>query len=134
MAHEDETLPAADEGPVQRTVRRPLLRDCTDAELLAEVTRRRHERERTKPTKWCDQCMHFSGATGDGKTLANPCAKGHKMLFLMPDSPTDAEWGYYARWCHDRRDKLDLDAQPCRDCADLAVDGVCPNSGRLCGA
>lgn len=26
------------------------------------------------------------------------------------------------------------DAQPCRDCADLAVAGVCPNSGRRCGA
>lgn len=27
----------------------------------------------------------------------------------------------------------DHDDQPCRDCADLAVDGVCPNSGMRCG-
>lgn len=97
-------------GQVERSVRRPSLSDYTDAELLAEVARRRKERERTKPTKWCDECAHFSGGTGDGKVLANPCSKGHKMLFLMPDGSDDVEWGYYMRWCQDRREKLDLDA------------------------
>jgi hypothetical protein len=97
-------------GQVERSVRRPSLSAYTDAELLAEVARRRKERERTKPTKWCDECEHFSGRVGDGRVLANPCGKGHKMLFLMPDGPADVEWGYYLRWCQDRREKPDLDA------------------------
>ena len=93
-----------------RVGRLPPLKDYTDAELLAEVARRRKERERTKPTKWCDECVHFAGGIGDGKVLANPCSKDHQMLFLMPDSATDVEWGYYKRWCHDRREKLNEDA------------------------
>ena len=96
--------------PLDRRVRRLALSDYTDAELLAEVARRRKEREKTKPTKWCDECQHFSGGTGDGRVLANPCSNGHQMLFLMPDSPTDAEWGYYKRWCQDRREKPNEDA------------------------
>ena len=99
-------------GPVERVVRRlPPLCDYTDAELLAEVVRRRQERERTKPTAWCDECKYFSGATGDGQMIANPCTKEHKMLFLMPDSSSDVEWGYYKRWCHDRREKPNEDAK-----------------------
>lgn len=93
---------------VERGVRRiPPLKDYTDAELLAEVARRRKERERTKPKKWCDECEHFSGGLGDGKVMANPCNKEHQMLFLMPDSASDVEWGYYKRWCHDRREKAE---------------------------
>lgn len=86
------------------------LRDFTDSELLAEVARRRKERERTKPTKWCDECAHFAGNLGDGRVLANPCGKEHQMLFLMPDSAADVEWGYYKRWCQDRREKPSEDA------------------------
>ena len=105
---EDGTTRAAVGAPLDRRVRRlPPLKDYTDAELLAEVARRRKERERTKPTKWCDECAHFAGGIGDGKVLANPCSKEHQMLFLMPDSAADVEWGYYKRWCHDRRDKAE---------------------------
>ena len=42
-----------------------VLRDFTDAELLAEVSRRRKARERTKPTRWCDDCAHFAGGLGE---------------------------------------------------------------------
>lgn len=44
------------------------------------------------------------------------------------------------KWCAEHQ--IDLpgpdeqpctDHQPCRDCADFAVDGICPNSGKKCG-
>ncbi len=96
---------------LDRKVRRlPPLKDYTDAELLSEVARRRKERERTKPTKWCDECAHFAGVMGDGRVMANLCSKEHQMQFLMPDSASDVEWGYYKRWCHDRREKPNEDA------------------------
>lgn len=103
MKTEQNSLAVA--GQVERRVRRDSLRDYTDEELFAEVARRCKERERIKPLKWCDECEHFAGGATDGFVIVNPCGKGHQMLFLMPDGPADAEWGYYKRWCHDRREK-----------------------------
>ena len=91
---------AAVAGHVERMVRRPAIRDYSEAELLAELARRRALREDKKPTRWCDECQHFA-ASEDAKLAKNPCTKSHVMHFIMPESAGDYEWGYYRRWCSD---------------------------------
>ena len=97
---EDGTTRAAVGAPLDRKVRRPAIRDYSEAELLEELSRRRGLRMGNKPKNWCDECHNFA-ASDDPKLTKDPCAKNHAMHFLMPESAGDYEWGYYRRWCRD---------------------------------
>ena len=77
-------------------------------ELIEELARRRNEREINKPERWCDDCKHFKtwGKQGDPPDHYNPCAKGHKMIFAVPENCYD-EFGFYRRVCADRQEIQD---------------------------
>lgn len=100
MKHDEDKAQPAPVGHVERRVRRPAIRDYSEAELLAELARRRGLREDKKPKRWCDECQHFA-ASEDAKLTKNPCTKSHAMHFIMPEYAGDYEWGYYRSWCSD---------------------------------
>lgn len=81
----------------------PLTKYST-AVLLEEIARREQKRSERKPVKhWCEDCAHFKfwTAKGDPPETYNPCIKGHKMSFRIPEHYND-ECGYYRRICGDR--------------------------------
>lgn len=64
------------------------LKDYTDAELIEELARRVSNREKSKPKKWREDCGNFKPCEGVGNEVPenyNPCVKGHKMSFAMPE-------------------------------------------------
>ncbi len=84
-----------------------ILRPFSDAELLEELARREEARSRRKPVKhWCDDCDHFKPWSKplieDIPDDYNPCGKGHKMSFRVPESYTSIDYGFYRRVCKDR--------------------------------
>jgi hypothetical protein len=87
----------------------PLAQYSTEA-LLNELDRRQIWRPRTKIIP-CDECHHFKAFEDKSGNLAipndfNPCTKGHKLLFRMPDGHPDnavAPWGLYRTGCRDRQ-------------------------------
>jgi hypothetical protein len=80
----------------------------TTDELLAEIVRRRNARLSRRPIVNCDSCWHFKADDRDGQhDDYNPCMKGHKMSFRMPEmdnGPPEAneDWGFYRNCCADR--------------------------------
>lgn len=100
LQQDEGTSGAAVGALLDRRVRRPAIRDYSEQELLAELSRRRALRMDNKPTKWCDECAHFA-PSDEPKLTKDPCAKNHATHFLMPESAGDYEWGYYRRWCRD---------------------------------
>lgn len=84
----------------------PLAKFST-AVLLEEIARREQQRAERKPIKdWCEDCKHFKFWTksSDPPDDYNPCSKGHKMSFRVPEtmSDVDNDSGYYRRICTDR--------------------------------
>jgi hypothetical protein len=81
----------------------------SDDELIEELARRRNARELAKPEKWCGDCANFKtwnhdvendrGAMPDNY---NPCQRGHKMQFVVPEGYCDDDYGFYRRVCGDR--------------------------------
>lgn len=81
----------------------PLKAFSTD-ELLEEIVRRRNVRERRPVESWCDECAHFKTAPKGAADDYNPCQRGHRMAFWMPqehEGPAGV-FGYYRRVCADR--------------------------------
>ncbi len=99
-------------GHVDRQVRRLALKDYSEEELIEELARRKNERVVAKPKQWCDQCVYFKTLPETAPESSNPCIKGHKMQFELPDelSWTGNEWGFYRRVCGDRQELPDEDA------------------------
>lgn len=84
----------------------PLAKFST-AVLLEEISRREQQRAERKPVKhWCEDCKNFRFWTknSDPPDTYNPCSKGHKMSFRVPEtmSDVDNDSGYYRRICTDR--------------------------------
>lgn len=78
----------------------PLGRFSVD-QLLEELSRRRQESAERRPIIHCDTCANFI-TKADADDNYNPCSKGHKMSFRMPDGltfPNPEEWGYYKAVC-----------------------------------
>lgn len=101
---------------LERRERRTALLRFTDDELLEELARRRNAQELAAPKRWCSDCAHFKtwdvlGNAGDPPDDFNPCTKGHVLMFRMPDSPADVDFGFYRRVCGDRSDTGAADPQ-----------------------
>lgn len=71
----------------------------SDEQLLEELVRRSSRRERAMPESWCDNCKNFVPTYDEN---ANPCSKGHKMSFFVPQSYDLKDYGFYRRVCVDR--------------------------------
>ena len=72
----------------------------SEAELLEEIVRRKNMREQKRPVKFCESCDNFVLTADDD---ANPCSKGHKLSFRMPDDYGDLDnFGFYRLICADR--------------------------------
>jgi hypothetical protein len=94
-------------------MQRQPLKDYSDGELINELARRNNVREKSRPEKWCHDCENFKGWDDDlerkHKAMTasyNPCQKGHKMQFVMPEDCGDADYGFYRRSCEDRDEGL----------------------------
>lgn len=82
------------------------LKSFTDDQLIEELARRRNERTVATPEHWCHDCRNFvawadAPRKGPMPDDYNPCAKGHRMQFVVP-MEIDDEYGYYRRVCADR--------------------------------
>lgn len=97
-----ERMKTAKDGDLR--ARRLALRDYSEDELIEELARRKNERIISKPSQWCDQCIHFKTLPEKAPDSANPCAKGHKMQFIGPEDYCDEEFGFYRRVCADRQE------------------------------
>lgn len=83
------------------------LKKIPSDDLENELHRRRRWREdhTPRPIPYCDECSHFAAYTGGMDMMQNdynPCQRGHKMNFRMPDGPTTHDWGFYRIGCKDR--------------------------------
>lgn len=88
------------------------LKDYTEVELIEELARRAANREKSKPKKWCSNCSNFKCWKGVGNDVPeeyNPCTKGHKMSFAMPEYETDDDYGFYRGICADRTENAVCD-------------------------
>lgn len=82
----------------------------TDEQLIEELLRRRNDaRTKAPPDRWCEDCAHFTTWSEEERKGPmpedfNPCTKGHKMQFQMPDDDYlfDAPYGFFRRICVDR--------------------------------
>ncbi|MFG5411473.1 hypothetical protein ABXN37_29275, partial [Piscinibacter sakaiensis] len=104
--------------PVERGILKRLmnrLATFTEDQLLEELIRRRNQRTTAHPEHWCHDCQHYKawdeverprdaiGRIPRCPDDFNPCTKGHKMQFVVPeDYPDGQEWGYYRKVCADR--------------------------------
>lgn len=86
---------------------RETLRSFSDDDLIEELARRRNDRSKRKPERWCQDCARFVPWGIDNKMPMpenyNPCSKGHAMKFHTPES-LDDEFGYFVHICADRED------------------------------
>ncbi len=81
--------------------RTELIRSLTDDELIEELARRRNVAKKENPIEhWCHDCSHFKTKENCNDTY-NPCSKGHRMSFRVPDWDYD-DFGFYRRVCPDR--------------------------------
>ena len=75
----------------------------SEAELLEEIVRRKNRREQKRPVRFCESCDHFVLNADKDDDDANPCSKGHKMSFRMPENYGDLDnFGFYRLICADR--------------------------------
>jgi hypothetical protein len=84
--------------------RHPSLVSFSDRDLREELARRLEKRLRDEAEKeWCNECCNFIIWTRDNNPPLsyNPCAKGHMMIFKLPEGYTDA-MGFYKQNCRDR--------------------------------
>lgn len=87
------------------------LKGFSDEQLLEELCRRqrvRLERDERLAFQPCDECKHFVfwvNADSDPPDNYNPCSKGHKMKFRMPEGYNQhpSEYGFYRRVCAHRQ-------------------------------
>ena len=80
------------------------LRRFSIDELESEIRRRLVEREEN-PIPHCDECANFTVQVESPEEL-NPCSKGKKMKFRVPQSMGEVNsgaWGFYLRGCEYRR-------------------------------
>lgn len=74
-------------------------------EELAEELARRARNKPKEPAKFraCDDCSNFIGWHDmNVPDDYNPCKKGHKMSFKVPETHSDIDWGFYRNVCPDR--------------------------------
>lgn len=80
----------------------PLSRWSTRA-LLAELKRREEISKPRRCVALCEECQHFHGKDDADPEDYNPCSKGHHMLFRVPETYDDRNWGFYRPGCRDRK-------------------------------
>lgn len=88
------------------------LSKCTDEEIELEAFRRRELRIKNKhKLKFCDECVHFrindTGEELSDDELMKACNLGHKTHFVLPEHPSDDDWGFYRTPCTDREIAID---------------------------
>jgi hypothetical protein len=73
-------------------------------DLVAELARRMGMAVLGRPERFCETCAQFKQRPSE-RSKANPCQRGHRMDFWMPEHPNDDEYGYYRVGCDDREER-----------------------------
>jgi hypothetical protein len=86
------------------------LKRFTNDQLIEELVRRRNGQRASGPQRWCHDCDNFQAwneapRQGPMPEDFNPCTKGHRMHFMVPEG-FDDEHGFYRPICADRTPEL----------------------------
>ncbi len=85
------------------------LKQFSTDDLLAEIVRRRNAEQLDSPVQFCESCTNFVPDPKSPDTY-NPCSKGHKMQFKIPEGYDFDNYGFYRRVCADRAHLVDVAA------------------------
>jgi hypothetical protein len=83
------------------------LKDYSDDALRAELRRRGEVKERERPKRFCDSCVHFNAFKGSIYAEIPRdwpmCKLGHPTQFMCPVlwAPYCEDWGFYRTGCKD---------------------------------
>lgn len=75
-------------------------------ELLAELVRRENLPRDEQLAPWCEDCAQFKPYAGSGEVPPryNPCSRGHRMNFWVPQPWESPEtFGHYRPVCEHRK-------------------------------